>query len=390
MERKSRIKLCVVTTVSDTMYGFLVEQLVFLAKNEFDVTIICNTDDYLLQNCPKELTYIPVPMDRTVSVYSTIAGVVRLYAILKKHNFDCVQYATPKAAFITAIAARLARIPVRLYCQWGIRYVTMVGLPRWFFKRLEKITCCFSTHISPDSHGNLQFAVSEGLYSQAKASVVSFGSANGVNLKKFNYSQRSNWRDKVRAELGLDPRDFIFGWVGRVTRDKGVGELVKAFMKVIEQVPANPQLIMIGDIETGHNLTDDVMELIRLHPNIHYIGQQNNMERYYAAMDVLVAPSYREGFGMVAIEAQAMGVPVIVSDIPGPREAILEGKTGLLVPVREVDTLASAMMKLLAEQDYREVLGKEAVAFVSDRFEQQAFWQKVLEHRKLLLKGAQL
>jgi glycosyltransferase involved in cell wall biosynthesis len=380
-----KTKMCVVTTVAATLHAFLLEQLLFLSDNGFDITIVCDHDDELLHNCPEKLKYEPVAMTRNANITSTIMGMIKLYKIIRGKRFDIVQYVTPKAAFTAAIVSWLARIPVRLYCQWGIRYVSMTGMTRWFFKRIEKITCSCSTHISPDSRGNLEFSVSEGLYTAENASVVHYGSANGVNLNRFNFRERDSWRNEGRGNFGLDADSFVFGWVGRVTRDKGVKELISAFLDVLKHAPSNTHLLMVGEMEKNHGLENEIINQIESHPRIHYVGPQRNIEKFYAAIDVLVVPSYREGFGMVAIEAQAMGVPVIVSDIPGPREAIVDGKTGILVPVRQIETIVAGMIKIMENNDLRKSMGEEAMYFVYSHFEQNTFWSKVLEHRKLLV-----
>lgn len=180
------IKLCVVTTVATTLRAFLLEQLVFMTNNGFDITIICDKDEELAADCPKELKYIPVRLTRDMSLISTLTGIFKLFQAVKNSKYDIIQYATPKAAFTAAVAAYLAGIPARLYCQWGIRYVGMTGIARSFLKILEMIVCLCSSNIVPDSWGNLEFSAAEGLYAKGKASVVHNGSANGVSLKKFN------------------------------------------------------------------------------------------------------------------------------------------------------------------------------------------------------------
>lgn len=381
---KTKIKICVITTIALTIKTFLLDQLVYLSQNGFDVIVVCSYDKDLAQNCPKELTYKPIQITRDASLISTIKGIKEIYFFFSKNNFEIVQYSTPKAAFISAVASWAAGIPVRLYCQWGIRYVSLSGIKRLVLKFFEKLTCYFSTHISPDSFGNLHFSVDEGLYNKEKASVVNFGSANGVNLERFNYLNKEDLREPMRMKLGFRKSDFIFGWVGRVNRDKGIKELVNAFEQILD-LESNSHLLMVGTMDDNHGLSNEIIKTIREHPHIHYVGPQRNMEAYYPAMDVLVAPSYREGFGVVALEAQAMGVPVISTDIPGPREAIINGKTGLLVPVAQVEPLVKAMILLKSDTLLRNRMGKEGISHVIQHFEQNSFWKKVLEHRLTLI-----
>jgi glycosyltransferase involved in cell wall biosynthesis len=378
------LNVCVITTVSLTLKTFLIDQLVFLSKHGFSVSVVCDDDSDFARICPSELKYIPVRMTREFGVVTTLRGIWTLYRLFENQKYDMIQYATPKASFISSLAGRMASVPVRLYCQWGIRYIGSSGLPRILLKFLEKLTCYFSTNIAPDSRGNLDFAVAEKLYPPEKASVVFKGSANGVNLDKFDISLKEEWRKRVRMELGIDQKCFIFGFVGRITKDKGCKELITGFLN-LDAEDDNLALLLVGEVEEDHKLPANIIQVINNHPRIYRVGHKDNPQDYIAAMDVMVLPSYREGFGAVAIEAQAMGVPVISTDIPGPREAIVNGRTGLLVSVANVESLTAAMKRLRNDQDLMLFFGNNALEFVKENFEQKKFWQRVLEHRRNLL-----
>jgi glycosyltransferase involved in cell wall biosynthesis len=385
--KDSNVRLCVVTTIAFTMRVFLLDQLVYLARNGFDITIICDEDSDLTSSCPPELKYQPLSMDRTASVSSTVSSLLGMYRILRGSSYDIIQYATPKAALLASLTGWLAGIRVRLYCQWGIRYVGMAGWKRYFFKKLEQLTCWLSTDIAPDSFGNLDFSLREGLYPREKGTVIHYGSANGVNMTRFDAAQRANWGGETRRQLGIDPGDFIFGWVGRVTRDKGVNELIDAFT-AISCDASSAHLLMVGFME-GSGVRPDVLATMENHPRVHYVGLQYQIEKYYAAMDVLVVPSYREGFGSFALEAQSMEIPVISTDIPGPQEAIINGETGILVPPQDVDSLIEAMLRLENDQGMRRRMGKTGRELVKQRFEQQGLWEKICEHRRMLARRKQ-
>lgn len=380
----SESNICVITTVSQTLKFFLVDQLIFLSQNGFKISVICDHDPNFARICPPELKYLPVRMTRGFGLGTTLSGIFTLYRLFKMEKYDMIQYATPKASFVSSLAGCMAGVPVRLYCQWGIRYIGTSGLSRLVLKFLEKLTCRFSTNIAPDSRGNLDFAIAEGLYSPKKAAVVFRGSANGVNLDKFDISFKEPRRKRVRIELGIAESSFLFGFVGRITRDKGLNELIKAFLNMAA-MDDNLALLLVGEVEERHHLPAEVIEAINSHPRIYAVGYRDNPQDYIAAMDVMVLPSYREGFGAVAIESQAMGVPVISTDIPGPREAIVNGQTGILVSVADIENLAAAMKRLKNDRDLLSFFGNNAVEFVKENFEQKKFWQKVLEHRRNLL-----
>jgi len=378
------VKICVITTVSITLQAFLLEQLVYLSQNGFDVTVVCEYDPIFVRDCPPELKYIPVHMTRKIGWWSTLTGWWKLYWLFKREKFKMIQYSTPKAALISSLAGFIAGVPVRLYCQWGIYYVGVNGLAKKVFKLIEKLTCFFSTDIAPDSRGNLEFAISEGLYPRKKGSVIYNGSANGVNLNKFDIAKKNIWRNNIRAELKLNEGSFVYGFIGRITRDKGINELVNAFQR-LAQNDSGVFLILIGMEEEKHGLNLKVIEVIHNHSQIITLGKKTNPQEYIAAMDVVVLPSYREGFGIVAIEVQSMGVPVITTDIPGPQDAIINGETGMLIPSGDEESLLAAMSKLKNNHDLLKTMGDKGVLFVRENFEQGMFWEKVLEHRMSLL-----
>ena len=379
---KPKVHLCSVTTISLTLRSFLREQLLFLQQHGFDITVVCSYDSAFEKDLSSTLEYRPVEMARSISFLASLRSVFLMYSLFKRERFDMIQYSTPKAALVASVAGYFAGVPVRLYCQWGIRYVGFTGWKRSFFKLFEKLTCLLSTHISPDSFGNREFSIAEGLYSKGKSSVVYHGSANGVNLARFDHNRRTNFREEMRREIGIET-EFVFGWVGRVTKDKGVHELISAFVDIASN--EDSILLMIGDMEENHGLPTSTIQLLFNHPRIKYLGRKGEIEKYYSAMDVLVVPSYREGFGVVALEAQAMGVPVITTDIPGPREAVIDGKTGILVPPATIQPLADAMKKLYDDPLLLSKMSGNGIQYVRENFDQVVFWEKVLEHRQWLL-----
>ena len=293
-------RICSISTVAYAVTTFWLDQLCFMQQQGFSVSVVCSFDPILAPRIRAKLHCQFIEMERGVSFLSTLKNIGQLFGLLRRERYDMIQYTTPKAALVAAIAGFFARVPVRLYCQWGIRYVGFCGWKRWVFKSLERLTCVLSTHISPDSYGNFEFSVHEGLYRADKASVVYHGSANGVNLQVFNPAVRERFRNKTRENLSIGAA-VLFGWVGRITRDKGVCELVEAFRILIEN-GFNGKLVMIGEYESNHGLPEATMQVLRDHPKIQVLGKRDEMAQYYAAMDIVVLPSYREGFGTFDIE----------------------------------------------------------------------------------------
>ncbi|MDQ0256584.1 glycosyltransferase involved in cell wall biosynthesis [Evansella vedderi] len=378
-----RKKICFVTTTSLTIKTFLLGQLIFLSKNGYEVTVICNHDIKLKQLLPKDINYKPITMKRGIKPLNTIKSIYQIYKILRVGKYDIVQYSTPNAALYSAIASWVAKIPIRLYCQWGIRYVGFTGWKRGLFKVIEKLVCSLSTNIEPDSNGNLEFSHREGLYNKDKSKVIWNGSANGVELEKFVFSKKEIWRSRIRDKYDIDFRDIVLGFIGRLDKDKGVNELLGAFKIILSKYPMT-KLLMIGSDDKNEGLDQELLQWSRSTDAIKYTGFTNEVEKYIAALDIFILPSYREGFGSVVIEAEAMGVPVIVTDIPGPIDAMKPGETGLTVPKATVQPLVEAIEQMIVNPKMREKMGENAKSFARTNFDQSKLWDFIMEDRERL------
>lgn len=377
-------KICFVTTVSMTLKAFVIETAKYLHETGgYDISFICDHDQAFADSLPEYIHYYPVSMKRGISL-GGIKACREIKKIFKREKFDLVQYSTPNASLYTALAAKSAKIPVRLYCQWGIAYVGMHGLKRKIFKVVEKLVCKYSTRIEPDSFGNLHFSHSEKLYGPEKSGVIWNGSASGVNLSKFDISQKGTWRTAIREKLGLAEDAFVYGFVGRVNRDKGINELFAAFQTTLQTHP-NTYLMLVGGEEISEGVDVSLYEWAKKEPHVLFCGFTNVVEQYLSAMDVYILPSYREGFGSGVIEAEAMGVPVIITDIPGPTDAMRKDETGLVVKKADIDTLCAAMDTLYRDEALRQRFGSSAQVFAAERFDQKQLQAKILEDRNGLL-----
>ena len=381
------MKICFVTTVPGTLKSFVLALASYLHDNssgEFEITFICDKDDAFAASLPPYIRYIPVKMERGISL-GGVSAMLRMVQIFRREKFDLVQYSTPNASLYASLAAWLVRVPVRLYCQWGMAYVGFSGVKRKIFKRIEKLVCTLSTWVEPDSFGNLDFSHSEGLYPEKKGSVIWNGSASGVDLKKFDIGKKAEWRTLIREKHHIPENAFVCGFVGRITRDKGVNELFAAFRQLLEQQP-DACLMIIGNPEGKASISRELLEWAEEEPRVLFCGYTNVAEQYLSAMDVYILPSYREGFGSAVIEAEAMGVPVIVSDIPGPTDAMKRDQTGLVVKKADVPELHEAMVRLLEDKSLREAFGAAGHDFAVKNFEQKQLFRYIFEDRKGLLK----
>lgn len=354
-------KICMIATVSTTLKSFMVEIAKYLYHScGYDITLICNHDDKFAKELPEYLHFIPVKMERGISL-SGFGAINEFRRIFRREKFDLVQYATPNAACYASIAAKLEKVPVRLYCQWGIRYVGLHGIVRWIFKKIEKMICKLSTDIHSASRRNMQFAIQEKLYPSKKAKVVGNGGTIGVDLKTYDIANKADWRRAIRNKYGIDESDFVFGFAGRITVDKGCNELLSAFRTISNERPY-AKLLVVGPIETNCGVDPELLSWSQNSAQVIFTGRVvgDEMPMYYSALDVLVHPTYREGFGMVIQEAGALAVPTITTRIPGASEVMEEDVSCELVEARNTEQLAEMMSKMYMSPDSTTAIGENA------------------------------
>lgn len=354
-------KVCFVSTTAVTMKCFIIPIACELAKERLDVTLICNHDESMKSLCSQSgIHYYPVRMGRGIDA-SGIRAIGEIRRFLKSERFDLVQYCTPNAACYTSIAAKQAKVPIRIYCQWGIRYVGFSGMSRKIFKLIEKTVCRLSTDIRAVSWKNKEFAVSEGLYKADKAQVVGNGGTIGVDMKLFDMNKKAGFSAEIRTEYSIPEKAFVYGFCGRLSRDKGSNELLRAFKKISEHYH-NAFLLVVGDIEMNTGIDEELFNWAKSSDSVIFTGiiPEDEVYRYYAPMDVLVHPTYREGFGMVIQEAGAYGIPCITTDIPGASEVMVDGESCLLVDVKDAASLENAMTHLIVDKSRLKRLGDAA------------------------------
>lgn len=374
-------KICFVTTISATLSSFVVETAKCIHNNtDWDITFICNYDEKFEKSLPEYIHYISVPMERGIRI-AGVKAMLEMKKIFQREKFDLIQYSTPNASLYASMAGKLAHVPVRLYCQWGLVFVGFQGLKRKIFQMEEKYVCHLSTHIEPDSNSNLRFAHEIGLYPKSKGSVIWNGSACGVNLTKFDISNKEEYRKDIREQLDIPEDAFVYGFVGRITRDKGINELLEAYKKLND----DSYLIMVGRSEVDETINQELYTWASKNEKIKFTGYTTVVEQYLSAMDCYILPSYREGFGMGVVEAEAMGVPVIVTDIPGPIDAMIDNETGIVVQKADVESLYNAMISIREDKVRYFAMAEKAHDFAVNNFEQKQLFNYILEDRKKLL-----
>ncbi len=378
-------KICFVVTVALAAKNFLQWSFDDMHNAGYDISLICDMDDEYMDSLPEYVHKYPIKMERGIDIKGMRRGIKQMTDIFKREKFDIVQYSTPNASLYASIAAKKAKTPVRLYCQWGLVYLGFDGLKRTVFKLLEKFICKNSTDIQPDSKGNLDFCRKSGFYSEEKSRIVWNGCANGLNTEKFNIKAKEEYRKEIRKKYNFSDTDIILGFLGRVGRDKGFNELMLSYRQLKEKY-SDVKLLYVGYNEKPDTVNQELLKYFdECDDIVKTNGWVDDPQKYLAAMDIFLFPSYREGFGNVVIEAEAMGVPVVVSDIPGPQNGMIDGVTGYKVPARTVAPIVEKASILIEDENLREQFGKAGAKFAVENFDSKVLIKKIIENRDWLI-----
>ncbi|WP_449077665.1 glycosyltransferase family 4 protein [Ruminococcus sp.] len=380
-------KVCFITTISGTITSFILDFAKYMyEKGDYDITFICNKDEKFAEDLPTYIHYIPVEMERGIS-FRGIFACAEMWKIFRKNKFDLIQYSTPNASLYASIAGSLAGVPVRLYCQWGLAYVGFSGVKRKIFKCEEKLVCKLSTWIEPDSRGNLSFCHEEKLYPEKKGSVVHKGSASGVSLEKFDISKKKLYRSEIREQYKIPEKAFVYGFVGRITGDKGINELLASTKNILKS-HKDIYVLMVGGVEKETSVNTKLYEWSKENSHVIYCGSTKEVQKYMSAMDCYVMPSYREGFGLTVVEAGSMGIPVICTNIPGPTDAIHNEETGLVIEKKNEKELRDAILRIYDDSQFAKKLGQAGYENVKENYEQKNLFKYILHDREGLLRKA--
>ena len=382
----SKYKLFRITTVPRSL-ALLKGQLKFMSKH-FDVIAITNPqpEEYLQKvSEEEEVPVIGVEMTRRITLIKDIKAVFSLFKIFKKEKPLIVHTHTPKAGTVGMIAAFLARVPNRLHTVAGLPLLEAVGRKRTLLDFVEKITYACATKVYSNSLGLKNIILKNRYCPSDKIKVIANGSSNGINANHFSKSHFIDKElDQLRKSLNIEKDDFVFIFVGRLVKDKGINELIEAFKK-ISNTHKNVSLLLVGRFERELDpLFSETVTEIKNNPNIIETGFQTDVRPYFAISNVLVFPSYREGFPNVVMQAGAMELPSIVTDINGCNEIVENEKNGLIVPPKDTDALKNAMGLLLDNIGLRENLKSNSREMITSRYEQQIVWEALLkEYREL-------
>jgi glycosyltransferase involved in cell wall biosynthesis len=380
-------KLIRITTVPVSLAVLIRGQHRYMTQHGFEVVGVSSSGKALADvNKAEGIRTEVVEMTRTLSPVKDLKSLWQFYRLCKKEKPTIVHSHTPKAGIVGMMGAWLARVPIRLHTVAGMPLMEATGAKRKLLDLVEKMTYAFATKVYPNSQGLYDFIV-EGNYAKPKKlHVIANGSSNGIDTSSFSPDTvTEETKLQLRQELGVKENDFLFVFVGRMVSDKGLNELIAAFPAIHAQHP-NAHLLLVGNFERELDpLLPQTEEVINNHPNIHAVGFKSNVKDYFAISDALVFPSYREGFPNVVMQAGAMGLPSIVTDINGCNEIIEEGTNGIIIPPKDAAVLKNAMTEMLENKGLYQHLKSNAREMITSRYEQRIVWEALLEEYKRLI-----
>lgn len=366
-------KLIVRAVTIDRSLDFVEPMLSYL-KQKYDVHLLSSPGDNIDEICANyQIAGHRVEMARRISLFKDIKSLFEIIQLFRKLNPYMVHSMTPKAGLLCMIAAWITRVPKRIHTFTGLVWPTSIGIKRIVLIITDWLTCACATHIIPEGQGVLNDLRQS--ITKKPMRVLGFGNIKGVDLQMC--SRRPEVMVKAAEIQNVDTFTFIF--VGRLVGDKGINELVTSFGTLNEKYP-DTRLLLVGRYEDNLDpLKSDTLETIKSNPSIEAVGPKYSDEllAYYAASDCFVFPSYREGFPNTVLEAGAMELPSIVTDINGSREIICDGENGLIVPPKDVNALYNAMEQILINYDLRCSMANNARPMIEARFE-QGFVQRCL------------
>lgn len=382
-----KTKLIRITTVPVSLKILLKGQYLYFSQY-FEVVGISSPGKELDEVGETEgIRVVPVKMKRRISLMNDVISLLRLYLLIRKEKPQIVHTHTPKAGTLGMIAGWLARVPVRLHTVAGLVLMEEKGFKRKLLDIVEKITYSCATKVYPNSFGLMDFIVQNKFCSLGKLKVIGNGSSNGIDTTYFSPEQVSvETKAELKKKLHIETDDFVFVFVGRLVADKGINELVKAFNAVNKTHPYT-KLLLVGIRESELDPLNRETELIlNNHPAIIQTGYQSDVRSFLKIADVLTFPSYREGFPNVVMQAGAMGLPVIVTDINGCNEIIINGENGIIIPSKDDAALMEAMQYFAEQPEEVKHMAANARPLITSRFEQQLVWEALLMEYKMLEK----
>ena len=383
----SRPKLTFIVT-SPLSVGFYKGQLSYLVANGWDVEMISSPGPLLDVVSAEGATPRAVHMEREIAPLKDIVSLWRLWRLFRRTHPDLVIAGTPKAGLLGTLAARLAGVPHVVYILHGLRLETASGWKRRLLWSAEWIACHVAHHVQSVSPSLRVRVIGLGLVAPERCRVIGSGTVNGVDIERWLRTPEAEAAGRrTRERLGIPQNALLIGFVGRLTRDKGVAELYEAFTRLRPSYP-DLRLLLLGEFEKGDAVPAEVRQRIEADAAVICPGFISEVETCYWAMDVFALPTRREGFPGSPLEAQVASLPVVTTDATGAADAILGGVTGLRVPVGDVDALTAALDRLLGDPVLRASMGQSGRAWVQKNFQRELVWAAYARDYEQILKAS--
>lgn len=377
-------KIIRTATVSLSLDILLKGQLRFLSKN-YDIVAVSGQDAHLtkVQNREKVKT-ISVNFERKISPFKDLISLFKLYKVLKIEKPLIIHSITPKAGLLSMIAGYFAKVPMRIHTFTGLVFPTKTGLLQLLLITMDKILCQFATHIYPEGNGVKNDLINYKI-TKKPLMIIANGNVNGIDCNYFNTVHFSETDNKnLKAKLKIEPTDFVFIFVGRLVKDKGINELISAFVKFLSKND-DVKLLLVGPFEQHLNpISETSFHQIKNNKNIISVGYQNDVRPYFAVSNCLIFPSYREGFPNVVLQAGAMNLPSIVTNINGSNEIIINNENGLIIEVKSENAIFNAINFIKIEKKLFEKFKNNARNRIVTNFEQKIVWEAILNEYKMI------
>lgn len=379
-------KLIRTSTVAISLDYLLKGQLRFL-NNYYDVLVASGTDTHLENVVLREgVRAVNVSMQRPISPIKDLVTLWKLYRLFCYEKPKIVHSITPKAGLLSMTAAYFASVPIRIHTFTGLIFPSKAGIFQKLLILMDKLLCFFATNIYTEGEGVKKDLISHRITNKP-LKIIANGNVNGIDINYFDSKLFTKNKQKtLRTSLGINESDFVFIFVGRLVGDKGINELIAAFKQLIKQFSTS-KLILVGSYEEKLDpLRLETLNEISHNNNIITVGFQLDVRPYFTISNVLVFPSYREGFPNVVLQAGAMGLPSIVTNINGCNEIIIEKKNGWIIPVKDQDAILNAMSNCIIEK--KKIIKDKSIIrnIIENGFHQEIVWQALLKEYKILEK----
>lgn len=372
-------KICIVVSTPMTVKAFLLKHIEVLSK-DYQITVVSNSNLDIANEYKIKCLSKNIPINRKINFFEDIKSVILLYKFLKKENFNLVLSVSPKAGLISSISSFLARIENRIHFFTGQVWATKRGIFRFILKSVDKLIATLNTNNLIDSPSQKEFLIREKVIKDQKSTVLLQGSISGVDVNKFSFSEEI--RLELKNKYKIENSDIVFMFIGRLNTDKGIFDLVRAFDKLLKEYE-NVKLFLIGPDE--ENIENQICEFLKF-KNVIRIDYVSNPQEILNIADVLVLPSYREGFGTIVIEAASMGIPCIASDIYGLNDAIVNNETGLLHKVKDVYDMIEKYEYLIENKNKIKEYGVNAKVRVYNNFKDEQLSNELKKYIDKFLK----